>query len=673
MGDKMKLKYVISSKLFLGLTLGFIFFNIFIYFTFHNRERILIDEKKEIFDLSIKNLAGEFLWKNDLDSLKNSSRDFINREEVVAIKVYDKNRETKVNYEESEYKGKKLGSQLNLIANGTVVGYLEVEYNYNILNSSLSELYRIIIQIQIIIAFIVFLFMFEHFRILFGYIETFENALEHLNKGVIDSFLDLKIDWLKRLESNFNQFITKVKNERVLQKRNIEEFIKTKDELEAAYNQMISINTVLETTLSSLETSESKYKNIFKYSPFGIALFNIEECKVEDYNKELINIFNNPYEKNLDAIFKNDGIIDLIKGIYNSSTRKDEEFFIISANKIVVISVMPFKLDNKFIQVFFKDITELKTLQIKLQDYAKDLEKEVVSQTKHLKEANAKIKKQQKKLVDEAYNKGLMEVTSGIIHNIGNIVNVISLSLDELINSKENNENIMPKFLDTVVLKEINALENLEEISGKLYKARDVLPKLLEYNEEFENEFKKKLDFLTKKVYHLKEIIQLQQNFVGSLGTEDYNDINLIIDEVTEIYESSLIKRNIKVSKNYSSKIVLLSDKAQFIQLISNFIKNSYEAIEEKNIQEGLIRVTTKEENGYYLLEIYDNGIGIKEENLVKLFNFGYSTKKEIGIGSGYGLHSCRNIIEKYRGSIEVDSKYELYTKFTIKIPVNEA
>jgi signal transduction histidine kinase len=673
MGDKMKLKYVISSKLFLGLTLGLVFFNIFIYFTFHNRERILIDEKKEIFDLSIKNLAGEFLWKNDLDSLKNSSRDFINREEVVAIKVYDKNRETKVNYEESEYKGKKLGSQLNLIANGTVVGYLEVEYNYNILNSSLSELYRIIIQIQIIIAFIVFLFMFEHFRILFGYIETFENALEHLNKGVIDSFLDLKIDWLKRLESNFNQFITKVKNERVLQKRNIEEFIKTKDELEAAYNQMISINTVLETTLSSLETSESKYKNIFKYSPFGIALFNIEECKVEDYNKELINIFNNPYEKNLDAIFKNDGIIDLIKGIYNSSTRKDEEFFIISANKIVVISVMPFKLDNKFIQVFFKDITELKTLQIKLQDYAKDLEKEVVSQTKHLKEANAKIKKQQKKLVDEAYNKGLMEVTSGIIHNIGNIVNVISLSLDELINSKENNENIMPKFLDTVVLKEINALENLEEISVKLCKARDVLPKLLEYNEEFENEFKKKLDFLTKKVYHLKEIIQLQQNFVGSLGTEDYNDINLIIDEVTEIYESSLIKRNIKVSKNYSSKIVLLSDKAQFIQLISNFIKNSYEAIEEKNIQEGLIRITTKEENGYYLLEIYDNGIGIKEENLVKLFNFGYSTKKEIGIGSGYGLHSCRNIIEKYRGSIEVDSKYELYTKFTIKIPVNEA
>ena len=41
----------------------------------------------------------------------------------------------------------------------------------------------------------------------------------------------------------------------------------------------------------------------------------------------------------------------------------------------------------------------------------------------------------------------------------------------------------------------LKSLENLEEISGKLCKARDILPKLLEYNEEFENEFKKKLDF----------------------------------------------------------------------------------------------------------------------------------------------------------------------------------
>ena len=477
---------------------------------------------------------------------------------------------------------------------------------------------------------------------------------------------------IKPIEENFNRLVTKIKNEKNLQKRNIEDFIHTKDELEAAYNQMISINAVLETTLSSLELSESKYKNIFKYSPFGIALYNIENSKVEDYNEELLRILDNPNEKNLDLIFKNDGIFDLAKAIYNPNERKDEEFFLISANKIVILSVVPFKTDKKYIQIFFKDITELKTLQIKLQDYAKDLEKEVALQTKHLKEANAKIRNQQQKLIEDAYNKGLIEVTSGIIHNIGNIVNVISLSFDELITSKENNEGILPKFLDSVILKELNEISDLANISPNLNKTKEILPKLLEYNEEFEQEFKGKIEFLLKKVYHLKEVVQLQQNFVGSLGTEDYNDITAITDEVLEIYDSSLIKRNIKVQKTYTDKPKILCDKAQIIQLISNFIKNSYEAIEEKDMKEGLIKITSYVKDSIFYLELYDNGIGIKENNLNKLFEFGYSTKKENGSGSGFGLHSCKSIVEKYGGTISVESTYELYSKFIIAIPTKK-
>ncbi|MBP6468317.1 MAG: HAMP domain-containing histidine kinase, partial [Fusobacteriaceae bacterium] len=339
---------------------------------------------------------------------------------------------------------------------------------------------------------------------------------------------------------------------------------------------------------------------------------------------------------------------------------------------IVILSVVPFKSDKKYIQIFFKDITELKTLQIKLQDYAKDLEKEVALQTRHLKEANGKIKNQQQKLVEDAYNKGLIEVTSGIIHNIGNIVNVISLSFDELITSKESNENILPKFLDSVILKELNNLPDLANSSTNLNKAKDILPKLLEYHNEFEQEFKNKIEFLLKKVYHLKEVVQLQQNFVGSLGTEDYNDITNIADEVLEIYDSSLIKRNIKVQKSYTDKPQILCDKAQIIQLISNFIKNSYEAIEEKDMKEGLIKISSYIKDNNFFIELYDNGIGIKENNLNKLFEFGYSTKKENGSGSGFGLHSCKNIVEKYGGTINVESTYELYTKFIISIPLKK-
>ncbi|MBP9596405.1 MAG: HAMP domain-containing histidine kinase [Fusobacteriaceae bacterium] len=668
----MKIRDICTSKLFTGTVFAFFIFNIFTYFTFSNKQRIIVDEKKEIFDLSIKNLVSELLWQDDLNTLKSAARNFINREEVISIKVYDEFKNIKVSYETSTPKSDDLTSQLNLIMNGNVIGYLEITYNYDALNKSIRSIYISILQIEFGFILILLISMILHFKVISTYIYRVSDNLLQLNNGNTDNLLHLNLKSIKPIEENFNRLVTKIKNEKNLQKRNIEDFIHTKDELEAAYNQMISINAVLETTLSSLELSEGKYKNIFKYSPFGIALYNIENSKVEDYNEELLRIFDNPNEKNLDLIFKNDGIFDLAKAIYNPNERKDEEFFLISANKIVILSVVPFKSDKKYIQIFFKDITELKTLQIKLQDYAKDLEKEVALQTRHLKEANGKIKNQQQKLVEDAYNKGLIEVTSGIIHNIGNIVNVISLSFDELITSKESNENILPKFLDSVILKELNNLPDLANSSTNLNKAKDILPKLLEYHNEFEQEFKNKIEFLLKKVYHLKEVVQLQQNFVGSLGTEDYNDITNIADEVLEIYDSSLIKRNIKVQKSYTDKPQILCDKAQIIQLISNFIKNSYEAIEEKDMKEGLIKISSYIKDNNFFIELYDNGIGIKENNLNKLFEFGYSTKKENGSGSGFGLHSCKNIVEKYGGTINVESTYELYTKFIISIPLKK-
>ena len=136
-------------------------------------------------------------------------------------------------------------------------------------------------------------------------------------------------------------------------------------------------------------------------------------------------------------------------------------------------------------------------------------------------------------------------------------------------------------------------------------------------------------------------------------------------------YETRKSERG-KIQKNYKGNPKLLCDKAQIIQLISNFVKNSYEAIEEKDMNEGLIKISTEVLNDNFRLEIYDNGVGIKESILDKLFEFGYSTKKEYGSGSGFGLHSSKNIIEKYGGTIKIESIYGLYTKFIINIPLKK-
>jgi signal transduction histidine kinase len=97
-----------------------------------------------------------------------------------------------------------------------------------------------------------------------------------------------------------------------------------------------------------------------------------------------------------------------------------------------------------------------------------------------------------------------------------------------------------------------------------------------------------------------------------------------------------------------------------------NILVNAANAIEDK----GEISVSTVSHNGYVEIKISDTGIGIPKENLSRIFDPFFTTKKA-GKGTGLGLNVAYNIIEKHKGTINVESKPSKGTTFTIRIPVH--
>ena len=83
-------------------------------------------------------------------------------------------------------------------------------------------------------------------------------------------------------------------------------------------------------------------------------------------------------------------------------------------------------------------------------------------------------------------------------------------------------------------------------------------------------------------------------------------------------------------------------------------------------MEKGDIWIRTYEAGGQIFIEIEDNGSGIKEEALGKVFDAFFTTKKK---GTGLGLSISYKIVESHGGKIEVESKPEKGTKFTIRIP----
>ncbi len=100
-------------------------------------------------------------------------------------------------------------------------------------------------------------------------------------------------------------------------------------------------------------------------------------------------------------------------------------------------------------------------------------------------------------------------------------------------------------------------------------------------------------------------------------------------------------------------------------QVFLNLLMNSIEA----NPVRGEIRIQTFHENSQVIVRICDNGVGIPEENMGKIFDPGFTTKG-VGVGIGMGLPVCYKIMQMHEGKILVESHPGKETAFTLQLPI---
>lgn len=102
-------------------------------------------------------------------------------------------------------------------------------------------------------------------------------------------------------------------------------------------------------------------------------------------------------------------------------------------------------------------------------------------------------------------------------------------------------------------------------------------------------------------------------------------------------------------------------------QVLVNMIKNAVEAIHSSERNEGKIRLSSERIDDDIIISIEDNGCGLSEDSLNRLFTPFYSTKLS---GTGLGLAICKQIISEHGGNIEISSFLNEGTIFRIRLPL---
>ena len=293
-----------------------------------------------------------------------------------------------------------------------------------------------------------------------------------------------------------------------------------------------------------------------------------------------------------------------------------------------------------------------------------ELEIRIEERTRELRDAQSII-------AEKAHKAGMADIATSVIHNVGNVLTSLITSSYEL----------------STILKQSRALA-LHDVSTLLDSQRHRISeffihdsrgsKLIEYlsllNEEIASENNDLIhlnDRIQQKAGSIKDIIAAQQNYASLTVYLELQQLSTIIEDALEILHASIQKNSITIEKHFSPSPEVLVQKTKMMHIFINIIKNACEAVTHLPRAKKRVTIVIDKGDNHMFCSIIDTGYGISDQNLDRIFNHGFTTKKG---GHGFGLHSCANYIQEMNGTIKVTSEGENKgTSVTISLPIPKA
>ena len=217
----------------------------------------------------------------------------------------------------------------------------------------------------------------------------------------------------------------------------------------------------------------------------------------------------------------------------------------------------------------------------------------------------------------------IVRLAAGVAHELGNPLNSLTIHL-QLIERKLKN---LAKHPDTTKL-----TESLQVCQGEV----------------------ERLDGI---ITHFLKAIRPQKLELNEL------DLLGLVEDVLRVQEAELSDRKLEVKVEVNDDLpTILGDRDQIKQAFFNLIKNAMEAMQPS----GSLRILARCDDDYVYLQFVDNGSGISEEDLSKVFQAYYTTKEE---GHGLGMMIVERIMREHGGHINIESRKEAGTAITLQFP----
>ena len=287
------------------------------------------------------------------------------------------------------------------------------------------------------------------------------------------------------------------------------------------------------------------------------------------------------------------------------------------------------------------------------------------------KQAEERLKTTQKELLAASRLAGMAEIATGVLHNVGNALTSVSTSasllLDQIASSRLPNLSRAMQMLESSgdLATFLTTDARGKELPGYLVQLADILAREREA-------MMKEIDHLRLNVEHMSEVVATQQNYAGGSGLAEDCQPAELVEESLHISAISLDRHGIAVVRDFKPAPTVSVARHKVLQILVNLVRNAKDAMDDTGQREKPMTISVEPMDADRVrIVVRDTGVGIPPENLTKIFNFGFTTRK---YGHGFGLHASANAATELGGKLFAHSDGPgMGAVFTLELPVKGA
>lgn len=282
------------------------------------------------------------------------------------------------------------------------------------------------------------------------------------------------------------------------------------------------------------------------------------------------------------------------------------------------------------------------------------------------KRADAELESVHRKLLETSRQAGMAEVATGVLHNVGNVLNSVNVSSSLVADGlRKSRVSHLGRVVAMMRSHEADLGAFLTgDAAGK--QIPGFLAQLADHLAAEQATGLAEVAHLQKNIEHIKEIVTTQQAYAGAGRLIEPIDLRELLDDALRIHRAGIARHDIGVVIELADVPPVSADKHKVLHILVNLIANAKHAMKESPVKTLTLRVEASA--GRVRVSVRDTGYGIAPENMTRIFAHGFTTKTD---GHGFGLHSGALAASELGGSLHAASDGPGHgAVFTLELPL---